>query len=141
MKNAIIYYQSKTGTTKNYAEEISAYIQNKNIKTLCLPVDEYNETMHQNADFVLLGCWTKGLMIFLQRPDKTWSEFAKNMNISKNAKLALFATYKVRTGSMFKNMKKHLNHSGVQSLTNLKSKNGKLSADDKAILDNYLLSN
>jgi len=45
MKRAIIIYQSKTGTTKKYAQEISAYMQEKQITTFCLPVDKYREGM------------------------------------------------------------------------------------------------
>lgn len=56
MKKAIIIYQSKTGTTKKYAQEISAYMQEKQIATFCLPVDKYREDMLQCADYLLLGC-------------------------------------------------------------------------------------
>ncbi|MFO7864275.1 MAG: flavodoxin family protein [Salinivirgaceae bacterium] len=141
MKTAVIFYQSKTGNTKKYAEDISAYIQSKNIKSLCVPVEEYKDNMLQNADFVLLGCWTQGLMIFLQKPDKTWSNFAKNITIADTTKVALFATYKLRTGSMFKNMTKNLRKTDKQIFPTLKSKNGKLSENDMTILDKYLSSN
>ncbi|MFO7864316.1 MAG: flavodoxin family protein [Salinivirgaceae bacterium] len=141
MKTAIIFYQSKTGTTKNYAEEISAYIQTKNIEISCLLVEEYKDNMLQNADFVLLGCWTQGLMIFLQKPDKIWSNFVKKITIADTTKVALFATYKLRTGSMFRNMTKNLRKTDKQIPTTLKSKNGKLSVNDMAILDKYLSSN
>jgi flavodoxin len=138
MKRAIIIYQSKTGTTKKYAQEISAYIQGKQIKTFCLPVENYQEGMLQGADYLLLGCWTKGLMVIFQKPDKIWSDFAKNITISKNTKVALFATYKIRIGSMFKNMIKCVNHAENLSFMNIKSRNGELSVKDKTILREFI---
>ncbi len=48
MKKAVIFYQSKTGTTKKYAQEIGAYLQIKQISTSCVPVEEYREDLIQN---------------------------------------------------------------------------------------------
>ncbi|MBN2350698.1 MAG: flavodoxin family protein [Bacteroidales bacterium] len=138
MKKAIIFYQSKTGTTKKYAQEISAYLQAKQINTSSVPVGEYKENLLQDIDYILMGCWTKGLMVIFQKPDEIWSDFAKKIPVPEHTKLALFATYKIRTGSMFKNMAKHFNPAPNLSLPNLKSRNGKLSDKDKIILDEFV---
>ncbi|HAF31315.1 MAG TPA: hypothetical protein DCG75_19935 [Bacteroidales bacterium] len=138
MKRAIIFYQSKTGTTKNYAQELGAYFKAKQIDTLCLSVEEYQQDLIQNADYLLLGCWTKGLMLIFQKPDKIWGDYAKKISVPENTKVALFATFKIRTGTMFKNMAKHFNHNSNISLPNLKSRNGKLSEKDKVILDEFI---
>ncbi len=140
MKRAIIIYQSKTGTTKKYAQEISAYMQEKQIATFCLPVDKFREGMLQGADYLLLGCWTKGLMVVFQKPDNDWRHFAQKTAVPQSAKVALFATYKIRTGSMFKNMAKCVNHNGSVPVPNLKSKDGKLSGKDKVTLDEFILN-
>ncbi len=138
MKKAIIIYQSITGTTKNYAREISAYIQEMQIETHCLPVEKYQDGMLQGADYLLLGCWTKGLMIFFQKPDSIWGDFVKTIAVPQNTKVALFATYKITTGSMFKNMAKCVNHNNNPSILNLKSRDGKLSVKDKLIIDEFI---
>ncbi|MDF1548359.1 MAG: flavodoxin domain-containing protein [Bacteroidales bacterium] len=138
MKKAIIFYQSKTGTTKKYAQEIGTYFQAKQIDTLCLPVEEYRESLLQNTDYLLLGCWTKGLMVIFQQPDNIWGDFAKKLIVPKSTKVALFATFKIRSGSMFKNMAKCVNHNGSLSFPNLKSRNGKLSEKDKIVLDEFI---
>jgi len=135
MKKAIIFYQSKTGTTKNYAQEINAYLLSKQIETLWLNVEEYNDKFIENMDYLILGCWTKGLMVILQKPDEVWSDFVNKLSIPKNTKVALFATYKIRTGSMFKNMKKQFKEFNNIFIPNLKSRNGKLSEKDKIILN------
>lgn len=138
MKRAIIIYQSKTGITKNYAQEISAYIQGKQIATFCLPIENYREGMLQGADYLLLGCWTKGLMVIFQKPDNEWRHFVKKTAVPESTKVALFATYKIRTGSMFKNMAKHVNHENCLSFPGIKSRDGKLSVNDKTILEQFI---
>lgn len=56
-----------------------------------------------------------------------------------NSKLAMFTTYKLLTGSMFRNMNRQLNGNVNASLTELKSRNGALSESDKKILDNFII--
>lgn len=140
MKKAIIFYQSKTGTTKNYAQKIEEYLQSKQIETLCLPVKEYRESLLQNTDFLLLGCWTKGLMVVFQKPDEIWCDFAKKIVVPKSTKVALFATYKILTGSMFKKMAKCINHYNSLSFQSFKSRDGKLSEKDKIVLDEFIIN-
>ena len=138
MKRAIIFYQSKTGTTKHYAQEIGTYLQTKKIETLWFPVEEYHENLIENIDFLILGCWTKGLMVLLQKPDEIWNNFARKLPVSTNRKVALFATYKIRTGSMFKNMQKQMGQLSNFILPKLKSRNGKLSDEDKLVLNDFI---
>ena len=95
------------------------------------------EEMLTNADYLLFGCWTNGLFLFLQNPDKVWVKFAQKLPEIKTQKLALFTTFKARTGSMFKNMEKELKISN-QTVATLKSRNGKVAESDKLILDNYI---
>ncbi|MCF8358327.1 MAG: flavodoxin domain-containing protein [Prolixibacteraceae bacterium] len=134
MKRAIIFYQSKTGTTKNYAKEIEAYLQTLNIDSRCIHVNEYKEKEPLDVDYLMLGCWTKGLMILFQKPDEVWNKFAEKLNVPDHSKVALFATYKISTGSMFKNMEKQIHLTGGTCPARLKSRNGTLSKKDKAAL-------
>jgi len=138
MKRAIIIYQSKTGTTKNYAQEIRAYMQEKQIETYCFPVENYREGILQDADYLLMGCWTKGLMVILQKPDEIWCDFVKKISVPAQTKVAFFATYKIRTGSMFKNMVKHFNQAKNSSFPNLKSRNGNISEIDRLVLNEFI---
>jgi hypothetical protein len=103
-----------------------------------MPIAEYREELMQHADYILAGCWTKGLFVVFQKPDEIWSDFAHKLPVPEGAKVALFATYKIRTGSMFKNMAKHVIHSNNLSFPNLKSRNGKLSEKDKIVLDEFI---
>ena len=140
MKKAVIFYQSKTGTTKKFAREIEKFFQKQQVQTTCLPVEDYQENSVEGFDFVLLGCWTKGLMVLLQHPDEVWNRFANKLKLSGNPKIALFATYKISTGSMFKRMKKQLNGFNQNLVPQLKSRDGNLSEKDRKVLNELVTS-
>ena len=135
MKKAVVIYQSKTGTTMKYAEEIGAYLTAKGVDTQVYSVMQYKNGVLEHADYVLLGCWTSGLMVILQHPEKNWVEFAKALPAMPEAKLALFTTYKILTGSMFSNMYKKLKGRFTHPALELKSRDRFLSGRNKQDLD------
>jgi flavodoxin len=135
MKQAIVIYHSRTGTTKKYAEEIGKYLESKSITTKVISTAEFQPGMNKNMDYVLLGCWTNGLFFILQHPVKAWQEFAKKLQAAPAVKLALFTTYKFVTGSMFRKMYRHLEEKFSSPAFNLQSRDGTLSRADKLDLD------
>ena len=90
MKTAVIVYNSKTGTTKKYAEEIASYLKSKGISIRLSSIQAYQENLLNNAGFVFLGCWTNGLLVMLQHPDREWIDFAANLPSMPSKKLILF---------------------------------------------------
>ena len=138
MKKAAIIVNSKTGTTRQYAEEISAYLKSKGLDTQVASIQDYSEDILNDADYVFFGCWTNGLMVILQHPEKIWAEFAAKLPGVPDAKVALFTTYKILTGSMFRNMYKHLKGKFAAPSLELKSRNGSLSEEDKQGLENLI---
>jgi flavodoxin len=138
MNKAIIIYHSKTGITKRYAEEITAYLQNREIEAKLIPIESFESGLVKNVDTVFLGCWTSGLMIMLQHPDKIWAEFANRLPDLKEKTVILFTTYKLATGNMFRKMEKLLTGKLSDIKAELKSKKGKLSEIDKIVLDDLI---
>jgi len=138
MKQATIIVNSKTGTTMQYAEEINNYLKSKELDTQVTSIQDFSEEMLINTDFVFFGCWTNGLMVILQHPEKIWVEFAAKLPSKPDAKVALFTTYKIMTGSMFRNMYKHLKGKFSAHSLELKSRNGSLSEEDKKALENLI---
>jgi len=138
MKKATIIVNSKTGTTRQYAEEISKYLKSRGLVTLVTSIHTYSEDMLNNVDFVLFGSWTNGLMVILQHPDKEWVNFAAKLPSKPDMKVALFTTYKILTGSMFRNMYKHLKGKYATPSLELKSRNGSLSEEDQQALENLI---
>jgi len=138
MKKVLIIVHSKTGITRMYAEEIEEYLLKKGLEVTLVSIRKYRNGMNDNSDYLLMGCWTSGLMVFLQHPDREWREFAAGYKNSGNSKTILFTTYKILTGSMFRNMLKKLNGKISSPFAELKSRNGSLSEKDKKILDEFV---
>jgi len=138
MKTAVIVYHSKTGTTKKYAEEIASYLKSKGVSTRISSIQAFQGNLLSDSDLVFLGCWTNGLMFILQHPEKEWVDFATKLPSVPDVKVALFTTYKILTGSMFRNMYKQLTGKFAPPSLELKSRNGSLSEKDKQALDNLI---
>jgi flavodoxin len=138
MKKAVIIYHTTTGITRRYADEMEVYLKSKGLEVTSISIWQYKEGIADNANYLLLGCWTSGLMIVLQHPEKVWREFAAKFTIKGNPRTILFTTYKILTGSMFKNMAKHLNEKINLPYAELKSRKGSLSVKDKEVLDLFV---
>ena len=138
MKQAIIIYHSSTGTTKKFGEEIGEYLHSKGIDTHVTSTAVFREEMLKGADYILFGCWTSGLMIMLQKPEKSWVEFAKKLPSKKDTKIALFTTYKLLTGSMFRNMYKELKDKFAPPTHKLKARGQFLSEKNRQDLDRFI---
>jgi len=137
MKAAIVY-RSRTGTTRRFAEEIGAYLETLGVQAVVTSVGEADLSVLAGADFVLLGCWTDGLMVVLQHPDRPWVDFARAIPPLAGPKVALFTTYKVLTGSMFEKMRHELaGRTGAITLE-LKSRNGNLSEEHRSALAQFI---
>ena len=80
------------------------------------------------------GLKQSGLICILQHPEQVWKDFAAKLTGNPTAKLALFTTYKLATGSMFRKMQRRLKLAENQSFEIFKSKNGSLSEEDKTRL-------
>jgi flavodoxin len=128
---AHVTYLSKTGITRKYASEIDALLRANQVESVMQNIYDADPAEMGKADLVLLGAWCHGLFILLQHPDKAWVAFARQLPDLSGKKVALFTTYKLATGSMFKKMRKHLKLGENQSVEIFKSKNGSLSEVDK----------
>jgi hypothetical protein len=89
-------------------------------------------------DLVLLGCWTSGLFVVGQHPDREWVAFVRMIPALRHPRVALFTTYKLATGSMFGRMRRALAPIGATATLELKSRGGALSDDHRARLDAWL---
>jgi flavodoxin len=138
MKTAAIVYHSRTGKTRAFALEIAAFFQEHDIEPLVLSIGECTADTLAGVDYLLLGCWTQGLMIILQRPDDPWVEFARNLPPLEVPRIGLFTTYLIATGGMFRKMRKHLAAKTSPVRLELKSRNGSLSDRHRKALARFV---
>jgi flavodoxin len=138
MKNILVSYQSKHGTTKKYAEAIAVYINAKHLNSTAISIEDCKKKDIDKADAILLGCWTNGLMILFQHPDKPWVSFAKKLPSITDKRIGLFTTYKIATGSVFRKMTNALDGKIKTVEFEIKSRNGLLSVKDKQLIDIFI---
>ncbi len=136
--NTYVLYESRTGTTKKMADNIAAYLKEKDINADVDSIDDANKEKISNADILFLGCWTHGLMILLQHPVKKWVKFTSSLDNLENKKVVLFTTYKLLDGSMFRKMEKALEGKNTNTVAHLKTKFGKLNDTIKEKLNTIL---
>jgi flavodoxin len=136
--NVSIIYNSKHGTTKAYAIEIGKFLTSKGIENKVASVSDYDNEYLQKADIVLLGCWTSGLMLFAQHPDRVWKNFVMELADIKGKKLGLFTTYLLATGTMFRKMEALLNGKADTAQLILKSKNSSLTNKNISQLEVFI---
>lgn len=137
MKTSIIY-NSHSGTTKTFAEEIGKFLAEKGVDHRVSSIEDYDKEYLLTSDIVLLGCWTSGLMIFAQHPNGAWKKFAKDMPAIKEKSVALFTTYKLATGSMFRKMESKLAGKIDQPKAFIRSKNDMLTDEHKSLLESLI---
>jgi flavodoxin len=136
---AIVVYRSHTGVTRRYGEEIAALLESRGVATTVTSVGECDMAALKDAEYLFLGCWTSGLFVVMQHPDEPWLAFVRDMpklpsTAEGGPKVALFTTYKLRTGSQFPRMRSALAGKTSPPLLELKSRDGTLSPrDDEAI--------
>ena len=134
MKTSIIY-TSHSGTTKAYAEEIGNFLSSIGSEFKVSSIDNYDKEYLLTSDLVMLGCWTNGLMIFAQHPDKAWKKFVEEMPVIRKKTIALFTTYKIATGSMFRKMENILANKSDPPKAILKSRSKQLTEKNRSTLE------
>ena len=138
MKAIVIYYSHK-GRTANYAREIAMYLWSKGISVSLCSVSDFDRNKAKEADLLLTGCWTCGWFIINQHPHEQWKSLAKTISgIFPIEKTLFFTTYKIRTGSMFRNMKHAMNIPASTRVHRLQSRTGKLSEHDRGLLNLFI---
>ena len=137
--NILVIYYSKKGTTRQLAYEIDKYLKSLELESKMINIYDVQSDDIKQADIVLLGCWTHGLFIILQHPDKTWRQYAEQFPEFNGKKVGFFTTYKLATGSMFAKMNKALKNK-LEKPVNfyLKSRTGKLSDENKTNLKQFI---
>jgi sulfite reductase alpha subunit-like flavoprotein len=138
MTTAAIVYCSATWTTAGLAEDIANHLRSKGIETSVAAFGEEDREALASADLVFLGAWTHGLFVVAQHPERAWVEWTAELPRLDRARVALFTTYKLRTGSMFRRMREALAPSGARVELELKSRDRELTAEGRRALDAFL---
>lgn len=137
MRVAVLYYSHK-GRTAHYAREIAMYLWSQGNTVSLSSISDFDQEKLPQIDALILGCWTSGWFVIHQHPHRKWAMFARSIADRLPTGIALFTTYKIRTGSMFLNMKRALGLRKNAPIPCLESRTGLPSDRDKETLTKYL---
>ncbi|HEY6057052.1 MAG TPA: flavodoxin domain-containing protein [Candidatus Limnocylindrales bacterium] len=138
MARAAVVYESQTGITRQLAEEIGDFIAQRGIEPNVASIDDCDPASLVEVEYVLLGCWTNGLMIAFQHPTKRWIAWAHRLPPLPSARLGLFTTYKLATGTMFRQMRRELPGLAPPIALELKSRDGHLNDAHRRALAEFV---
>lgn len=136
MKKALIIVQNKDNTTRKFGQEIADFLLNRGLAAELIPINNFEPKKLEGADYLLLSGWSNGILF--SRTDNEWVNFVKRLPTLNGIKTALFATYKIFPGSMFRIMKKYLREKTDNLSFTLKSSDGTLSVSDKLDLNDFI---
>jgi menaquinone-dependent protoporphyrinogen IX oxidase len=136
MKKALIIVENKNSTTKKFGEEIAAFLLNRGLTAELIPINSFEPKKLEDADYLLLSGGRNGVLF--SRTDSEWISFVKSLPTLNGIKTALFATYKIFPGSMFRSMKKYLREKTDNLAFTFKSSDGSLSVSDKLDLNDFI---
>jgi len=136
MKKALIIVQNNDNTTKKLGEEIAEFLLNRGLSAELIPINSFEPKKLEGADYLLLSGASNGLLF--SRTDSEWINFVKRLPTLTGIKTALFATYKIFPGGMFRKMKRYLREKTDNLAFTFKSSDGSLSVSDKLNLNDFI---
>ena len=136
MKKALIIVQNKNNSTKRFGEQIAEFLFQRGLTAELVPINNFEPNKLDGADYLLVGGLRTGSLF--SRNDNDWESFVKKLPTLNGIKTALFATYKIFPGSIFKKMRKYLKGKTDNLSFDLKSRDGYLSVSDKLDLNDFI---
>lgn len=136
MKKALIIVQNKNNSTKRFGEQIAEFLFKRGLTAELIPINNFEPNKLDGADYLLVGGWRNGSIF--SKSDNEWESFVKKLPTLNGIKTALFATYKIFPGSVFKKMRKYLKGKTDNLSFDFKSRDGYLSVSDKLDLNDFI---
>ena len=138
MKKALIVVQSENKTTKKFGEEIAEFLLYRGLAAELIPINSFEPQKLEGTDYLLLSGGGNGSLLSLKHLDNEWISFVNRLPTLNGIKTALFATYKIFPGSMFRKMRKYLREKTDNLSFAFKSRDGSLSVSDKLDLNDFI---
>ena len=138
MKKALIIIQNKNNATRKYGEEIAEFLLNRGLAAELIPISSFEPKKLEGADYLLVSGWKDSSLFSSKQPDSEWETFVKKLPTLSGIKTALFTTYKLFSGGIFRSMKKYLKEKTENLEFAFKSRDGSLSISDKMLLNDFI---
>lgn len=121
---AIVIYESLTGNTRTAGDLIAAELSSAGIESVACPITQIDLQALSEAELVIVGSWTDGLILFGQRPGRA-GRLAK-LPVIDGKKAAVYCTYAIETGKTLEKLAKIVGQRGGDVIGGTAIKRGRL---------------
>jgi hypothetical protein len=133
---AVVIYESLTGNTRKAAGFIAAALERGGVATTVAPITSVDYQALAEADLVVVGTWTDGLVLFGQRPGR--SGRLKKLPYIAGKRCAVFVTYAVDAGNVLDKLVAMMEDRGADVIGGMAIKRNDLAGGAKDFAERVL---
>lgn len=135
--NGIVIYESLTGNTRTAGHLIADELTSAGVETVACSIAEVDLQALSDADLVVVGSWTDGLIFFGQRPGRA-GRIAANLPRIDDKKAVVYCTYAVNSGQTLDKLARIVRMGGGDVLGGFAIKRNDLAGGAKELVDRLL---
>jgi Flavodoxin domain len=133
---AIVIYESLTGNTRKAGHLIADELNAAGIEATAWPINQIDLQALSEADLVIVGSWTDGLILFGQRPGRIGRLVKLPVIDGKTA--AVYCTYAIEVGKTLEKLSGVVSRRGGNVIGGMAIKRTNLASGAREFVDRLL---
>jgi flavorubredoxin len=133
---AVVIYESLTGNTRKAAGFIGAQLERRGVEATVASITAVPYQALAEADLVIVGSWTDGLVLFGQRPGR--SGRLKKLPYISGKRCAVFCTYAIDAGGVLDKMVALMEDRGAEVIGGMTIRRDDLAGGSKDFVERVL---
>lgn len=134
--NGIVMYESLTGNTKRASRLIAEALTRAGVPTTASPINNVNYQALHEADLVIVGTWTDGLIFVGQRPGRAGR--LKSMPAVAGKRCVVFVTYAVDSGRALEKLQQIVEDRGGEVIGGMAIRRDNIAEGSRDFVDRLL---
>jgi hypothetical protein len=134
--NGIVIYESLTGNTKRASVLIAEALTRGGVRTTTSPITGVDYQALHEADLVIVGTWTDGLIFVGQRPGRAGR--LKTMPAVAGKQCVVFVTYAIDSGHALEKLQAIVEERGGDVIGGMAIRRDNISAGAQDFVDRLL---
>ncbi len=123
---AVVIYESLTGNTRRAAGHIGTRLDQAGVATAVMPITAIDYQALEEADLVIVGTWTDGIVLFGQRPGRAGR--LRNLPFIAGKRCAAYVTYAIDQGKALEKLVAILEDRGADVIGGMAIRRDKIAA-------------
>ena len=133
---AVVIYESLTGNTARAGRAIAARLTAEGVPALAFPITKIDYQALSEADLVVVGSWTDGLILVGQRPGRMGR--ITSMPAMAGKKAVVYLTYAIDSGKALQKLVDAVSARGAEVLGGVTIRRDRIDAGVDDLVDRIL---